>query len=138
MSFKCDYCAKNMPPRQPVNYVVTETRQKTYSNELKYGKMRGTIEESTGQEIVKQIMTCPDCYRTLTGLEPRVLVPTAVSKAPKIHQNPREEKKRWNNPRSTNRKPPFIRHDYPKAKDQKPVRPAPIVEVINPLTLVKE
>jgi len=135
MSFKCDYCGKQVPAGQPINYVVTETRQKVYQNEIKTGKMRGTLEDSTGSEIVRQIKTCPKCYKELTGMEPRIIIPVAaVSKTSKVHPNPRS-KKTWHNPQQ---KPSTATGVRPPRKDQRPPRAAPIVEVVNKITLVKE
>jgi hypothetical protein len=131
MSFKCEKCNKQQPAGQPVNFVVTETRQKTYSNEIVHGKMRGTIEESVGTEIVREIRACPACYRELTGLDPLVIVPVAaVAKAPKVHQR-EDHRERWRNPRHG-------KGNRDQNKDQRPQRPAPVVEVVNKLTFVKE
>ena len=141
MSFRCEHCKKQQPSGQVTNMVVTETRQRTYENELKRGKMRGTLQQSTGTEIVKQIKTCPVCYKELTGLEPRgVIIPvTAISKTMKVHHEKREEK-RWTNPHRT-----FHRgnrgsrqNNQPVVKQTRPERHGPIVEVVNPVRIVKE
>ena len=138
MSFKCEHCQKQQPVGQTINYVVTETRQRTYQNEILYGRMRGTMQESRGSEIVKQIKACPDCYKALTGLEPRIVLTTvAISKNNKVHIAPREETRRpWRNtnnrqgdrPNYNNDRRPQQQRDGQR-RDYQP----PKVETINPL-----
>ena len=97
--------------------------------------MQGTIEESIGSEIVKQIMACPSCYKELTGLEPRVHVSVAaISKTSKVHHG-KEERRPWRNPRNNKVNRGGDRAQHP---GQREPRPAPIVEVVNKLSIVKE
>ena len=141
MSFTCERCKKQQPSGQTINFVVTETRQRTYENELKYGKTRGTLQQSTGTEIVKQVKACPVCYKELTGLEPEgIIIPvTAISKTMKVHYEKREEK-RWTNPHRTFHRPGRgnRQDNQTTVKQTRPERHGPIVEVVNPVRVVKE
>lgn len=69
--FICENCTQQVPLRQPVNYVVTEKRKKAYEKPIKKKRRIVEYELVLGWEIVKQKKTCPDCFKQLTGEEPR-------------------------------------------------------------------
>ena len=109
MSFICEHCKNPQPHHQTINFVVTETREKTYENLHQVSEFKEITEVSHGQEIVKQKACCPECYRTLTGLEPRkVLTEQAVSKTNKVHNSVTDSGKKqiWTTSRRGNSGPP--------------------------------
>lgn len=71
--FKCGNCNTSTQPRQPVNYVILEKREKVYENTIFRGSYRGELNVSQGNEIVKQIEACPGCFGKLTGLAPKMV-----------------------------------------------------------------
>lgn len=124
--FKCENksCNTQVPARQPVNRIITETREKTYENFVyKRGKKSQHVRLDKGYEIVKQIEVCPECYINMTGLKPKLNLqpPQApVRSKPKFNTNKRD-KKTWRNPNQDN-----------KAKPRESItKKVPIVQVIN-------
>ena len=68
MSFRCQNCKNVVAHNIPQAMVVTQTREKRYTNSLldNFGNVRKTI-ETVGSEIVREIPCCPDCEQKLTG-----------------------------------------------------------------------
>lgn len=142
--FRCEneHCNIVVPPRQPVNKIVTERRERTYEKKIIRGKDKGKVKEVYGWEIVKEIDVCPKCYRVLTGKTPKVVQEV---KKPEFENKPKHKprfdknkKKPWKNP--TNKKNQQQK-DSPKRNTEKKViqqRKKPVVEVINPIKIVKE
>jgi len=132
--FRCENsnCGVLTPARQPENKVVLETRPKTYENKIKRGKQKGTILTTHGSEIVKEIRVCPQCFIMLTGLKPKEAreAPTPPARKKARHSFKKKGRKQWTNPRDRKGN---------KNKPKKEVeKKAPVVEVVNPLQVVKE
>lgn len=127
--FKCEnkFCGKTVPPRQPVNRIVTEQREVTYDKKIiKRGKVV-SIKEVKGQEIVKEISVCPKCFSVLTGKKPKL---SDQRKRPDTRKQP-----------GFNAKPPRKKWQNPKTK-QETATPSvqgnrPIVEKVNPIPIIK-
>lgn len=132
--FRCenDKCNQIVYPRQPVNYIVIERRDRNYEYKIKKGKKKGQIAIANGWEIVKEIKVCPKCYRILTGKTPRMVenksLKSEFKSKPKVIKENRR-KKEWKNPKQKKNK-----QDNTEVKEVR----KPIVEIINPLPLVKE
>jgi hypothetical protein len=72
--FYCQKCGVLNQVGQPINKVVTESREKTYVNTYRKNEYSQPREfETKGWEIVKEIKTCPKCYTELTGKTPQVV-----------------------------------------------------------------
>ncbi len=89
--FRCGNCKTSTHPRQPVNYVVLEKREKVYENPVVRGPDRGGWNITQGHEIVKQIQACPTCFGTLTGLQPKLV---EIRAAPVV-EKPKTERERF-------------------------------------------
>jgi hypothetical protein len=95
--FLCENCGKTVERGQPINKVVTLIRNVIYNNlvktrkiEKRYGVEIGGYWQTKGQEIIKEINTCPKCCVALTGRKPR----RKVNSKPAI-QHPKHKRK-WN------------------------------------------
>lgn len=51
--YNCGFCHNTSKPKESMNRIVTETRDKEYNN---HGKV------SYGFEIVKEVRACPACF----------------------------------------------------------------------------
>jgi len=130
--FKCEnkYCQKQVQPGQPENRIITERRDKTYRNTYKKGRDE-RVKMTEGSEIVKEARVCPLCYQKLTGQQPNLLVPKPSRSVVPLNKDRRGgrplRKQKWTNPRRKH-----IRNDtsIPAKK--------PIVEIVNPLKIIKE
>lgn len=144
--FKCqnEFCGKQVPPRQPVNRIVTERRNVTYEKEV-VTRQRGRrkqvdIEDIPGWEIVKEISVCPQCFTKLTGKQPKLVAPQQkpqFQKARGFNTRP-PRKKKWQNPKgpgSQKSSSPGTAKDRPSSSSTKS---APVVEKVNPIQVVKE
>lgn len=111
-------------PRQPVNRVVTERRDKTYQVKVKRGYDKGKINFIQGWEIVKEIQVCPACFENMTGLQARTVLPKIEPE-----QTERQKRRRFKDDR------PF------KKTKKKPVetsnRKKPVVEFVKRVPNVK-
>lgn len=128
--FKCEnkFCGKTVPPRQPVNRIVTKQREVIYDKKIiKHGKVVG-IEEVKGQEIVKEINVCPKCFSTLTGKKPKL---SDQRKRPDTRKQPgfnaRPSRNKWQNPKTK-------RNSTSQRSDQ---NTGPVVEKVNPIPILK-
>lgn len=145
--FRCEneHCGIVVHPRQPVNRIVLERRERTYEVVRKRGKNKGKVETVHGWEIVKELKVCPKCYRTLTGKAPKIVEEV---KKPQFENKPRRKfdkkfdknkKKPWQNPeRKKNQQQTKNTSKRNTDKKDTPKRKTPIVEVINPIKIVKE
>lgn len=149
--FKCESkdspdCVRVTSPRQPANYVIVEQRPQKYQNYIKKG-FSTYLKVSEGREIVRQINTCPSCYKFLTGNEPMLFQPPVILSKETKEEPYREVKlPKFNNPRFNRaRKGPnftgeleAIRRMEAREGDRQPSqRKKPIVEVVNKLELLK-
>lgn len=142
--FRCEneHCNITVPPRQPVNRIVIERRERTYEKTIMRGKDKGKVKEINGWEIVKEINVCPKCYRILTGKAPKVV---QEIKKPEFENKPRrkfdkkfdKKKKPWQNQNNKKKQTQNTEKHTPKKEDTLK-RKKPIVEVINPIKIVKE
>jgi len=81
--YKCQECGKVSKPREPINKIISEIRKKEYEFEVQKG--RNTITKtSKGNEIVKEIEVCKECYNELHD----TMKPLIVSKEDTIIANP--------------------------------------------------
>lgn len=98
--FNCERCKKTTKEGQPTNKVVVEKREAVYTETIKRGKRKGEKLYFKGEEIVKEIDVCPDCYIAMTGLKPVLGMPKAKAK-PKRQYKPgsRKQNKQWRNPK---------------------------------------
>lgn len=127
--FQCenDTCRKMTEPGQPVNRVVTERRDKTYQRKLRRGRDKGKVIFVQGWEIVKEIEVCPPCFASMTGLQPKTILPKVEP------QTERQKRRRFNDDRpfrktkrkpaeNTNRKKPIVEFikKVPNAKSKAP------------------
>lgn len=135
MSFRCENqsCQIVTERGQPINRIVTERRDKQYEKLFTKGKRKGQVDEIIyGWEIVKEIKVCPRCYRILTGMQPKTILnnnkkfKNAPQEKPKYKQRRFKDNKYKKNVSSKQNKP-----------EQKVSRKKPVVEVINPLPIVK-
>ena len=58
--FKCDKCSIVSKPNEKPRRIVTEIREKLYTNKKRYGK-KIVVKESKGFETVKEKMICQEC-----------------------------------------------------------------------------
>lgn len=137
--FRCqnEHCNIVVPPRQPINKIVTERRERTYEKTIKKGKDKGKIKIINGWEIVKEINVCPKCYRILTGKTPKIV--EAIKTKPVFDNKPRRKfdktkKKSWKNPHQKKQNT----DNRNNKQEDTPKRKKPVVEVINPIKTVKE
>lgn len=79
--FRCGRCNCQVGLRQPVNRVVVEERSAFYPERPRATSIPGkerkewkTDPGGTGMQIVREISACPECYKVLTGKEPRIRV----------------------------------------------------------------
>ena len=93
--FRCENkgCNTITLSQQPENKIVLEKRPMTYENTIKRGKNKGTVQTTTGWEIIKEIRVCPDCYKEITGEEPRKFKPIEKKPVKTKHKNYLNEKK---------------------------------------------
>jgi len=118
--FKCENtgCKVIVKPRQPENRIVVEIRETSYL----VPRTKKKKEQTTyGWEIVKEIKVCPDCYREITGEEPRLVLNPVYQLPEKIHSR---KKKRWkpkapSKKKQNKREPEVIRVSKPWLKDKK-------------------
>lgn len=133
--FRCENenCGALTSLRQPENKVVLETRQKTYENKIRRGKQKGTILTTHGSEIVKEIRVCPQCFVVLTGLKPKEAreAPTPPPRKKPRPSFKKKGRKQWTNPRDR-------KGNKSRPKKEMKEKKAPVVEVVNPLQVVKE
>jgi len=136
--FKCqnEFCGKIVPPRQPVNRIVTECRQKEYTNDIVKRERVVGVKESSGSEIVKEISVCPKCFSRLTGKRPKL---ADQRKRPDTRKQPgfnaRPPRKKWQNPKRTESSTTHQRthnSDSSVSSTRKPV-----VEKVNPIPIIK-
>lgn len=120
--FRCqnDKCNKVCKPGQPQHNVVIETRDKSYERKLFRGKRFIRTEEVLGSEIVTEIKVCPDCYKEMTGLEPRkVQTHTNVRDLKETYDNKKRKPWQKRKPRSqSQRKEPQIQRINRKPNDK--------------------
>jgi len=122
--FKCQNkgCHRLVPRYQPVNRVVLETRSKNYVNHIKKGRNEMTVETS-GEEIVREIDVCPECYTNITGEQPaRSAQPAPPVQKHRPQRKMRDDRGTWRNPRR-GRGP----------EKEKEVKRKPVVEKVNQL-----
>ena len=114
--FRCENkgCNKVVPRYQPINKIVTETRPARYVNEP---TKRGRTEvETFGEEIVKEINVCPECYTNMTGEQPlRIARPSPPAKKKRSFKS--DNRRPWQNPRQKNRR-------------EQPEKKQPLVETV--------
>jgi len=131
--FRCENkgCGKMVPPRTPINFIVTERREKTYENPVyRRGKPTKKTQWTKGWEIANEIKVCPGCFQKITGQKPQATRPAA--KSPTIETRSAfkdrrpHKKKPWRNPKNKKRGP------TQKKEEVKPKK-VPIVEKINPI-----
>jgi hypothetical protein len=133
--FRCEVkgCDRVTPPRQPVNKIITETRQRFYEKVHKRGKLKGTVETIKGSEIVREIDSCPQCFLRITGQQPKEYIPPPppVIEEEEIERpKKRRRKKKWINPKGRLNK-------FRKQVEKEPKK-KPVVQVVNKLQVVKE
>ena len=130
--FRCENkgCKEVTLARQPENKVVIETRRKEYENTIKRGKNKGSIKHSSGEEIVKEIRVCPPCYRLLTGEEPRIYRPIVKRVSVKNKYKTNRAQKKWESPKAR-------KSTHKGQKKKKVDKKVPVIEVVNPLPIVK-
>jgi hypothetical protein len=125
--FRCqnDKCKRNVEAGQPENEVITEQRNKTY--EVANVRRRDDPPRITqGWEIKQKLRVCPECYRLLTGEEPKKFIPTTtVSTKVKVEED--RPRKQWKDLR---KKKVDQRRDYREPRK-------PVVEVVH-APLIKE
>jgi hypothetical protein len=128
--FFCENCENLVPVNQPENHIVTKKREKVYDTVVKYGPNRGTSQQVTGWEIVKEIKVCPSCFTKMTGQEallaiekPEVkkVIEPVMPRRDNRNFRPRNNSSRWDSR-------PVIRP--PEVK-------RPIVEKVNNLKIVR-
>ena len=143
MSFNCDKCSKTTAPRQPINYVVTEKRDKEYFFPVKRSREnrdRETSGQSEGYETVKEIKTCPQCFTKLTGNIPKVV--EVFFQQEKKKDTSRMKDNEFNRPRKVDKTNPNwkykkeldeIKHRESMSPDPRGEikRKQPIVETVN-------
>lgn len=138
--YRCQYkgCKEIVPAGRSQLRVITETRPKEYENVVKKskkGRKKGTTLYTSGFEIAKEVPVCPACYTLITGDQPAQYIPKATineSDKPRKSFNNRPKRK-WVNPNQRKKKGPGPR----KAQKEDKPRKAPVVEVINPMPVVK-
>ncbi len=92
--FKCEFCSEQVEPRQPVNMVTVETREKNYRVVVITEFDKKTV-ETEGQEIVKECRACPECFTKKTGNKAEVLPPPEEKKEVFYkRQAPKKKKKK--------------------------------------------
>ena len=136
--FKCqnEFCNKTVQPRQPVNRIITEQREKVYQKPVrrKYGGRVVGHDDVYGLEIVKEICVCPKCYRKLTGKEPKMIIKgSKIAETIKgFNTKPPRRKKRdkWQKKKQETHAKKSTSESTPKKKV--------IVEKINPIQVIKE
>ena len=147
--FRCqnEHCGALVPPRQPVNRIVTERRQQTYQKPIRKRK-RGKIirwDDVEGWEIVKEIQVCPKCFRKLTGREPRMVCEQKKPQTRKYQgfntRPPR--RKKWQNPRAKKAQGSGSHKKSstgtPKGRpSSNSTRKSPVVQKVNPIKIIKE
>lgn len=102
--FRCGIkkCNKVCEPRQPQHTIVTETRNKTYERKIFRGKRMIRTDEILGSEIIREVKVCPECYKEITGEEPRRVQEIITIPAPKEKY---KRKRKPFQPRINNKKP---------------------------------
>lgn len=63
MSYKCQQCGYVAKDGERPFKKVVETRQRTYKTKTKFGREK----ESTGWEVVKEIIVCRNCMENGNG-----------------------------------------------------------------------
>lgn len=123
--YKCEHTGKMIGPNVPENKIVVERRKKIYEKVIKRGprEHRGKIELVEGWEIIKEIRVGPEAYEQLTGRKP------AGQKHPtKLDIVPQEQFKKPRRRKGKRRKP----------QQEDTNRKKPVVQVVNPIKVVKE
>ena len=94
-----DRCCRQVETRQPINYIISERRQKTYEVPVKRGRKVIGSEIIEGWEIVTELKVCPKCYQVLTGKTPKMqMKPKLQPKQPvKFDTRRPTRKKPWQN-----------------------------------------
>ena len=134
--FRCQNksCGKQVPPRQPMNRIVTERRDTTYQKKIIKRRKIVDIVDIHGWEIVREICVCPQCFIDLTGKQPKLIAPQQkpqVRRYRKFGEQP-STKRKWQNPKAKKR------GIHTKgAPSPIPTRKKLIVEKINPIQPTK-
>lgn len=113
--FKCENkeCNKTVPPNQPENHIIIETRDRTYENPVyKNGKPSSKVQFTQGTEIVEEIRTCPKCFTKITGNIPLKAIPQKAQVVTKSTFKDERPRKKWKNPRpkKDTRKKPVVEY----------------------------
>lgn len=69
--YKCQKCNKISKPGESINKFVVSTREKKYINKTTDKKGNEYYKTTYGNEIVKEIIVCQECYDELVRNQPK-------------------------------------------------------------------
>jgi len=126
-------CGKQVEPRQPVNYIISERRKKTYDKPVKKGNRIIGVDLVEGWEIVKQLKVCPRCFKILTGKQPKMQIkPSPFQRKPAKFDTRPPRRKKWRNPKDKGGS-----RGAGATSAQSSPKKKPVVKKVNPIPLVK-
>lgn len=131
--FQCQSCRKTTEAGQPVNRVIITKREKNYVNQRKRPEVDAENPprwnnhypeaiESSGWEIAQELTVCPECYGSMTGLQPKLITEERKAR-PLAKPKPFNEKPHY--------KKPYNKNQQDNKNNNQPPRKKPVVEVVS-------